>query len=261
MEMSPQDLYLLREAKILLEKTSMAAKVTNYIGKPIEKGLDMLPEKWKGPIQDATRTSLLKAFDYLVKSFDYQKRGASMDSGHKAASILSGTIGGFFGLAALTVELPISTMIMLRSIMDISRSSGEDITNLETRLACLEVFALGGNSEDDDYSEMGYYAARMAMARTITEAAKYIAERGIAEEGAPVLVRFLAQISSRFGVVVSEKFAAQALPVIGAVTGGTINAIFIDHFQNVARGHFTVRRLERLYGPQLVQDEYSRILL
>jgi hypothetical protein len=35
-------------------------------------------------------------------------------------------VGGGFGLAALPVELPISTIIMLRSIGDIARSEGED---------------------------------------------------------------------------------------------------------------------------------------
>lgn len=259
MHISADELYELREAKILLERVSLAAKMTNLLGKPIEKGLAYLPEKWKGPIQDATKTSLLKGFDFLTKTFDYQKIGHSYERIHKAAAITSGAIGGAFGVASLAVELPVSTMIMLRAIMEIARREGEDIQSIESKLSCLEVFALGGRSTDDDFSEVGYYTVRMAMARSLSEAAKYIAERGIAEEGAPAIVKFLAQLSSRFGVVVSEKFAAQALPVVGAVAGAAINGLFIDHFQNVASGHFTVRRLERLYGAELVQYEYERL--
>jgi hypothetical protein len=34
---------------------------------------------------------------------------------------------------------------------------------------------------------------------------------------------------------------------------------FIEHFQDVARGHFIVRRLERTYGKEVVRREYVRL--
>ena len=81
------------------------------------------------------------------------------------------------------------------------------------------------------------------LAKSVTEAARFIAERGIVEEGVPVLVRFILQVTSRFGVVVTQKVATQTLPIVGALGGAAVNYAFIDHFQDVARGHFTVRRL------------------
>jgi len=80
----------------------------------------------------------------------------------------------------------------------------------------------------------------------------------VIEEGGPLLVRFVAQVASRFGVVVTQKVAAQAIPVVGALGGAAVNYAFIEHFQDVARGHFTVRRLERTYGEELVRTEYER---
>jgi hypothetical protein len=74
-----------------------------------------------------------------------------------------------------------------------------------------------------------------------------------------VLVRLISQIAARFGVIVTEKLAAQAVPVIGAFGGAAVNAAFADHFQAMARGHFTVRRLERHYGHEVVRFEYERI--
>ena len=97
------------------------------------------------------------------------------------------------------------------------------------------------------------------LAKSVTEAARFIAERGIIEEGAPVLVRFTTLVASRFGVVLSQKFAAQALPVIGALGGASVNYVFIEHFQEIAQGHFTVRRLERVYGKDVVRAEYERL--
>jgi hypothetical protein len=49
------------------------------------------------------------------------------------------------------------------------------------------------------------------------------------------------------------------VPVLGAAGGAAVNMIFMCHFQQVAHGHFIVRRLERLYGPALVQREYDTL--
>jgi hypothetical protein len=69
----------------------------------------------------------------------------------------------------------------------------------------------------------------------------------------------IAQVASRFGVVVTQKLAAQAVPVIGALGGAAVNYAFIDHFQEIARAHFTVRRLERSYGKVAVREVYERL--
>jgi EcsC protein family len=93
----------------------------------------------------------------------------------------------------------------------------------------------------------------------VAKAARFIAERGIVVEGSPALVRLITQVASRFGFVVSQKVAAQTIPVIGALGGAAINYAFIDHFQSVARGHLTVRRLERKYGKDLIFNVYQRL--
>jgi hypothetical protein len=145
---------------------------------------------------------------------------------------------------------------MLRSIADIARSEGEDLRAAESKLACLEVFALGGRSSTGNATESGYFAVRTALATAVSEAAQYISERGLAKEGAPVIARLIAQIASRFGVIVSEKAAAQAVPALGALGGALVNLAFIGHFQDMARGHFTIRRLERTYGKEVVRNAY-----
>ena len=76
---------------------------------------------------------------------------------------------------------------------------------------------------------------------------------------APVVTGFVAEISSRFSIVVSDRVAASALPVLGALGGATVNVIFMDHFQRIAQGHFTVRRLERQYGAKTIQRQYAEL--
>ncbi len=259
MALTGTDLEDLKYAKLLLSEPSLTARVINALGMPFEKGIGYLPKAWHGQIQKVSEKALARALDFAVVSMGKKGRKASTDSFHKIAAAASGGVGGVFGLPALGFDLSVSTIIMLRSIMDIARSEGEDVSDIETRLACLEVFALGGRSSADNAVETGYYAIRAALSKAVSDAANYIAERGLAQRGGPVLVRLIAQIGSRFGIVVSEKAAASAIPVLGAAGGSVINIVFLDHFQDMARGHFIVRRLERTHGKDVVKAQYDRI--
>jgi hypothetical protein len=78
------------------------------------------------------------------------------------------------------------------------------------------------------------------------------------QEGVPVLLRLINQLAIRFEINVTEKLAAQAVPVIGAVGGAAINTLFIDHFQDMAHGHFIIRSLERSYSPEFIRSEYQK---
>jgi EcsC protein family len=227
---APEDLSALRLAVQSLEHPGLAARLTNMVGKPIELIGHALPKVASQAIATATSKGLEIALRVALRTM--QRR---------------------------PVELPVSTIIMLRSIADIARSEGEDLSDPETALSCVEVFALGGRTGSTDASESGYFAVRGMLAKTVTEAARFIAERGIIEQGAPVLVRFVTQVASRFGAVVTQKVAAQALPIMGALGGAVVNYAFIEHFQQTAKGHFTVRRLERVYGKDLIKAEYERL--
>jgi len=248
----------LKGAKDLLENPGLAAKITNLLGLPVEKGFALLPDRWSEAVQRATRKSMRRALDFAVNTMKDNPGKPVSNRVHKLIVAADGAAAGAFGLPALVVELPVTTTVMLRSIADIARSMGESVRSIDSRLACLEVFALGGKTSKDNATETGYFAVRAALARTVSEAAQYIAERGLAEEGAPPLVRLIVTLSSRFGLVVSEKVAAQAIPVIGAAGGALINTLFIDYFQGMARGHFTIRRLERIYGPAEVRRLYAQ---
>ncbi len=259
MQLTQEELSDLQTAKLHLENPNIAIKVTNVVGIPIEKGLELLPNKWSEVIGDATRKALGIALDGALRTLDKAVQLPSQDMWHKVAVTATGAGAGWFGLPALIVELPISTTIMLRSIADIARSEGENLHVPIAQLACIEVFALGGRTSKDDAAESGYFAIRAGLAKAVSEAAEFIAERGFAKEGAPAIVRLISQIAERFSINVSEKAAAQAIPAIGAAGGALINLIFMDHFQNMARGHFTVRRLERKYGADAVKTAYLKL--
>ena len=254
-----RELAELRRAKDLLENPGLAAKLSSVLGSPVEKGMKMLPARAQKVVHEATEKALMKALDVAVRSLGEKKPVASSDKLHKWAAATSGAVGGAFGISAIAFELPVSTTLILRSIADIAAAEGEDPRHIETKLACISVFALGSSRDTgDNAAESGYFAARAAMATAVTDAARYLAEKGLSKGGAPALVRLIALIASRFGVVVSQKAAAQLVPVLGAAGGALVNTIFIGHYQDMARGHFIVRRLEKIHGAEPVRRAYEK---
>ncbi len=248
------DLKDLDKAKCFLESKSLAVKLFEVIGKPIEFGLENLPPGLKDIITEASYKAIEKAAKLAIITLDKDHKGKPLKRFHKGLVTIAGALGGFFGAPALLVELPITTTIMLRSIADIARSEGEDLSSPEAGLACVEVFAFGGKETSQEGAGIaGYISTRRCLEKEIARALEYVADRGISSEGAPILVRFIVEVAERFGIQVTEKVAAQMIPAIGAAGGASVNLVFMDHYQNIAQGHFIIRRLERKYGKEVVE--------
>lgn len=259
-EWSDKDREDLARAAALLGSPSLAIRLADLIGSPLEGVIKRLPEGAVKKIDEAVRVALGTALDGALATIDpRQKWLPASETLHKIGAAATGAAGGAFGLAGMAIELPISTLLILRAIGDIARSEGEDLGDPAARLACFEVFALGGKSSADDAAETGYYAVRAALAEAVSQAAQYVAQNAVSGVGAPVLVQLVAKVAERFGLVVTKKAAAQFVPAIGAAGGALVNTLFIDHFQNVARGHFLLRRLERKYGASAVEAAYNRL--
>jgi hypothetical protein len=260
-DLPPEDWKSLAHAKYLLETPDLTARMAHLIGAPIESTFQRMPAGWRNVVHKTTHSSLMAALKLAVKSMGDPAWKPSSDRFHKILSGTSGAIGGAFGFAAVAIELPISTTLILRSIADIARSEQHDLTDLQTRLACMEVFALGGNTTSDDAAENGYWVVRATLAKSLSEAAIHFTRKGILDETAPVMVRLISAIASKFGIIISEQLAAKVIPLIGATTGSAINLLFMNHFQKMARGHFILRRLESTHGISTVREVYDSIAL
>jgi hypothetical protein len=255
--LSAADQKFLAKAVHTLEHTTFAGRIADYAGKPINRLIGLAPRIAKARLDEIVQAAMLRCLDVAIGSFE--DKPAQPD--RAVSSILAGLtggLGGAFGIVALPIELPLTTTIMLRAIADIARREGEDLSQVSARLACLEVFALSCGPTKGRM-DIGYYASRTMLARLMTEATNILIERGIAGAAAPAVNSLLAEIGSRFGIVVSDKIGVGAIPVLGAVGGATINIIFMDYFQRIAEGHFAIRRLERIYGCELVAKHYAAI--
>ena len=114
----------LRAAVNLLERPGLSIRLINMLGYPIEGFIKVLP-RWLGQMIGNTATkSIGAAFYVALSTMDKKSHGRPLRLIHRAMVLVSGAVGGFFGLPGLIVELPISTTLMLRSIADIARSEG-----------------------------------------------------------------------------------------------------------------------------------------
>jgi hypothetical protein len=210
-------------------------------------------------MQRSAEKAAWRALECAAWGLQGKERGLA-DFGYRVAGIAAGAAGGFFGGAAVMVESALTTLVMLRSIAEIARAEGERLDDPRSRLACLEVFALGGRRSPGDVADLGYFGLRFALDVPVSGAARFLAEHGVAgAAGSPPLVEFMTVVSRRLGVTLSEKAAATIVPFIGAAGGAFVNGVFIQHFQDVARGHFAIRRLERKFGHRDVQEKYHQL--
>jgi len=260
-ELSFDDREALLRAKLVLEHPGLATKITDLVGFPIERGLAALPLGMQRAIAATTAAALRIALHAAISTLVEAPGSSASPKLHKLAAGIAGAAGGFFGLLALPAELPLSTLIILRSIADVARSEGEDMQSMEARLACLAVLGLGSDHARhiEPAVETGYYAARIGFAQTMTQAAEHIAKHGMAKKLAPPVAEFLSRVAARFSTRVSEELIAKAIPVVGAASGAAINTLFMHHFQEMAKAHFTVRRLERSYGLSHVKRAYEGV--
>ncbi|NOL51980.1 EcsC family protein [Pelistega suis] len=264
-----QDLRDLHTAVSLLTAPSLTAKMTSMVGSPVEYLMDKLPKGANEKIHGIIETALHKVVDVSASTMENQTQEAS-NKWHKFGAGVTGALGGFFGFSALLVELPVSTTIMMRSILDVARSEGFDITDYQTKMECIAVFGVTVNEDkSDDSAESGYYASRIALNQIMNATAKELsvltqqaANKAIDTTAVgKVFAQLIHAVATRLGVPLTEKAAAQLVPGIGALAGATLNVMFTDFYQDIARGHFIIKRLEEKYGADEIKAQFDKIRL
>ena len=205
----------------------LGMKLISLVGGSAENLLERLPDRIKDGLEAATAAALERAFNAAAAS-----RGVLADRGdwlNPAITAALGAAGGSGGLPTALAELPVTTTVLLRSIQGIAAEHGFDPADEATRADCIRVFASAGPMSNDDAADLGFLAARV----TITG-------QGLSS--------LIARVAPRLSVVLGQKLAAQAAPVIGAVTGAAINYVFTSYYQDMARVHFGLRRLAEETG-------------
>lgn len=235
----------------LVRMTGLFGRRIDALRNRISKGGDKFGgEAWAAVTQraqDAIEDVLWNSYDFAAAGLmavpmplrPQHPRGNLV---HRLAATGSGMASGFVGLPGVLLDIPFTTMTILRSIAEVARDTGEDLSTEATKRACLEVLAFGGPSPADDETEIGYWATRI----------------GVNHLTMNMLIKSAA---GRFGLVLSEKFLAQTVPIAGALAGGALNYAFTDYYQKMARIHFTIRALETRTGePAKLREVFQQMV-
>jgi len=159
-------------------------------------------------------------------------------------STTMGMVGGAAGLPGALVELPATTTFLLRSIQGVAVTHGFDPRSVTARYDAIEVFASAGPMAHDDGADTGFLTMRL----------------GLSGSG---LSQLIAVVAPRLAVALGPKLAAQMVPVLGAVAGGSVNYIYAGYYQEMAHVHFALRRLALdadLPYPLMVERLQQRLL-
>jgi hypothetical protein len=254
-EMRAGDAAELQKAVRLLENQGFVRLLSNVAGLPTDKALALVPRRLKNKLDEVVSGAVRQGLQFAVSSIDADDPRPPRNRLSTLMTGVTGGLSGLFGAGGLAAELPVTTTLILRSIADIARSQGEDLSSAPAQLACLEVLALGAPAEETQ-AQSSYFLARDGFSTFSGNAAMALSARGLDAAKSPEVNGFLGQIGAKFAVVVGERAAASSVPVIGALGGAAANAIFTKYFQDLATGHFIVRKLERSYGKDVVRARY-----
>ncbi|KAA6185530.1 EcsC family protein [Thiohalocapsa marina] len=243
-----------------LEHPSFAARLSDLLATPVDGAIKLFPPAWRRRLANGTESSMRRALEVAIGSMGRQGPVPASLWRHRLMVMGTGAVGGFFGPLTVLAELPLATVLMLRAIADTARAEGEDIHgDPEARLACVQVFALGGRTRDDEDAEIGYYGMRLSLGLHFENLLEYTGSSALPH--IPAAIQLVRAVAARFGVVISDKVAAQLVPVAGAFSAAAVNLAFMQHYQDVARGHFVLRRLERDHGVERVRAAYEAMRL
>lgn len=274
--LNPEQLRFIEEAATFLEKPSSLVKATDKLGKPLDKLQDYLPQPLQQLVKQAMNTALKSALQAAIKSLPAHKVNSNTwieahevtkrkAWRHTAAVTTTGAISGALGTAALLVELPLTTSLILRSISSMAQEWGHDLRQPEIQMQCLYVFTLGSShTSADDEMDAAYISARLAYHGLIRELASFISTHSLKdvlfalETGTlPALVKFASLFIPALERTLLRGVLSKGIPVISAIGSAALNAGFCQYFTRAARYHFGLMHLESRYGEQRVHDHYA----
>lgn len=206
--------------------------LVNRLGGSVEKQLAVLPAPVRAEVERLTAQALMAAHGVAGIGGEAEGRGTL------AAVLATGAAGGAGGLLTSVAELPVTITVILRAIRAEAKRAGFDPAEDAIRAACLEVFAAGSPMAGDDGVNSAFLSARL----TVT---------------GPALQKLVAAVAPRLAAALGQKLAAQAVPILGAVTGAALNAAFLRYYREMARIRFQLMRLSVQHGAEAVMLRFA----
>ena len=196
--------------------------VLNLIGGSAENLMDQLPQAVRQNLEKAT----IAALNQAMKAAHSSRSVVPDQKGwlNQAVTTTLGAAGGAGGLPTALAELPVTTTLLLRVIQGVAVEHGFDPAAESVQFDCVQVFAAAGPLSEDDGADLGFLSARIALTGKAMQA-------------------LISTIAPKLAVVLGQKLAAQAVPILGAAAGAATNYAYTSYYQDMAHVHFGLRKL------------------
>ena len=197
-------------------------ELLNLLGGQIENVFDKLPQNIRDSLEGTTEKALTASMKLAHGS-----RGVVGDRIGWLNSAVAGALGaagGLGGTPTALAELPVTTTLLLRAIQGEAVKLGFDPASESVQFDCIQVFGAAGPLARDDGADTAFFSARLALTSGSMQA-------------------LIAKVAPKLAIVLGQKVAAQAVPVVGAVTGAAVNYAYLTYYQEIAHVHFGLRKL------------------
>lgn len=202
-------------------------RLVTRLGGRLEDQLKLAPEGFREQLERTTARA-------LELSYGLASRAPAMgDRVPMAAVVASGAAGGAGGLASALAELPVTVTLILTAIRGEARAAGFDPDEPAIRAECLRVFAAGSPLAEDDGVNTSFFTARLTLTGQAVQ-------------------NLIATVAPRLAAALGQKLAAQAVPVLGALSGAALNAAFLSYYRELAAIRFALLRLAEVHGAEPV---------
>jgi EcsC protein family len=197
------------------------------LGGSVEKQMDALPPSLRGQIERITQAALERAHGVAARGPDMGRQG------HVLAVMATGAAGGMGGLPTALAEMPVTVTVILHAIRAAAVEAGYDPDDPGIRAECVQVFGAGSPLAGDDGVNTSLIAARLAVTGSTVQAV-------------------IRAVAPRLAAALGQKVIAQAVPVLGAITGAGLNAAYMRYYREIARIRFALLRLAEVHGAEAV---------
>lgn len=207
----------------------------NRFGGTLEHQMGLIPAAVRNRIEGVTAQALEMAYG-LARQGD--RLPGTKGRGAMAAAMASGAAGGAGGLATAVAELPFTITVLLHAIRREAQAAGYDPDDPWIRAEALRTFGSGSPVAADDGIDTSFLSARLALT-------------------GPAVQKIIATVAPKLAAALGQKLAAQAIPVIGAVSGAAMNAAFLRYYREAAAIRFTLLRLAESHGAEPVLAAFA----
>ncbi len=208
----------------------------NRFGSRIEEALNLLPPTVRSRIETVTAQALDRAFSLAVLGRHAPAMGPRAS---QAVAMLTGAAGGIGGLPTALAEIPVTITVFLHVIARAAEAEGFDPNAPEIRAECLRVLSAGSPLASDDGVNTAFLSARLTLT-------------------GPAVSGLVATVAPGLAAILTRKLAAQAVPILGAITGAALNATYLGYYRELAEIRFALLRLGALHGAERVVTDFAR---